>query len=88
MNILSDEFLTHLRVAIVEIIKDAIKQISTKNLSETRYLKKTEAKKYVGGVNEKGFEKLIAHGLKEIRIEGFLRYDKKDIDELMAKYKI
>ncbi|AUB53020.1 hypothetical protein GUI51_09345 [Enterococcus mundtii] len=88
MNILSDEFLTHLRVAIVEIIKDAIKQISTKNLSETRYLKKTEAKKYVGGVNEKGFEKLIAHGLKEIRIDGFLRYDKKDIDELMAKYKI
>ncbi|KAB7312596.1 hypothetical protein GBB77_11305, partial [Bifidobacterium longum] len=51
-------------------------------------VKKIEARKYVGGVNDQGFEKLVAHGLKEIRIDGFLRYDKKDIDELMAKYKL
>lgn len=88
MNILSEEFLTRLRIAIVEVVKDALSQPSKKNLSETRYLKKIEARKYVGGVNDKGFEKLIDHGLKEIRIDGFLRYDKKDIDELMAKYKI
>ncbi|WP_422698932.1 hypothetical protein ACOX9P_09250 [Enterococcus durans] len=88
MNILSEEFLNRLRIAIVEIVKDALNQLSKKNSSETRYLKKIEAKKYVGGVNEKGFEKLVSHGLKEIRIDGFLRYDKKDIDELMAKYKI
>ena len=84
MNILSEEFLTRLRIAIVEVVKDALSQLSKKNLSETRYLKKIEAR----GVNDQGFEKLIAHGLKEIRIDGFLRYDKKDIDELMAKYKI
>lgn len=88
MNILSEEFLTRLRIAIVEVVKDALSQLSKKNLSETRYLKKIEARKYVGGANDQGFEKLIAHGLKEIRIDGFLRYDKKDIDELMAKYKI
>lgn len=88
MNILSEEFLTRLRIAIVEVVKDALSQLSKKSLSETRYLKKIEARKYVGGVNDQGFEKLVAHGLKEIRIDGFLRYDKKDIDELMAKYKI
>lgn len=87
MNILSEDFLQSLRVAVVEIVKDAI-QASNKKESEKRYLKKIEAKRYVGGINDRGFEQLIAHGLKEVRIDGFLRYDKKDIDELMTKYKI
>lgn len=47
MNILSEEFLTGLRIAIVEVVKDALSQLSKKNLSETRYLKKIEARKYV-----------------------------------------
>ena len=59
MNILSEEFLTRLRIAIVEVVKDALSQLSKKNLSETRYLKKLEARKYVGGVNDKGFEKSL-----------------------------
>ncbi|MGF2943239.1 hypothetical protein [Enterococcus xiangfangensis] len=88
MNILSEDFLSRLRIAIVEIVKDALITLSKSTVSEKRYLKKVEAKKYVGGVNDKGFENLIAHGLKEVRIDGFLRYDKKDIDELMEKFKI
>ena len=88
MNILSEEFLTRLRIAIVDVVKDALSQLSKKNQSESRYLKKIEARKYVGGINDQGLQKLVSHGLKEIRIDGFLRYDKKDIDELMAKYKI
>lgn len=88
INILSEEFLTKLRFAIVEIIKDSLASLSNSNSAEKRYLKKVEAKKYVGGINDKGFEKLIAKGLKEVRVDGFLRYDKKDIDEFMAKFKI
>lgn len=88
MNILSEDFLQKLRTAIVEIVKDALASMNSKSIAEKRYLKKVEAKKYVGGINDKGFENLINHGLKEIRIDGMLRYDKQDIDELMAKYKI
>lgn len=88
MNILSEEFLTKLRIAIVEVVKDALISLSKSGSTEKRYLKKIEARKYVGGVNENGFEKLISRGLKEVRIDGFLRYDKKDIDEFMEKYKI
>lgn len=88
MNILSEDFLMKLRIAIVEIVKDSLASLSKSNSAEKRYLKKIEAKKYVGGINDTGFEKLIAKGLKEVRVDGFLRYDKKDIDEFMAKYKI
>lgn len=88
MDLFSKTFLESLRVAIVQIVRDAVDSISRSNVAHVRYLKKNEAMKYVGGVNTKGFENLIAHGLKEIRIDGFLRYDKHDIDELMAKYKI
>lgn len=87
MNILSEEFLQKLRIAIVEIVKDALQNLGKSSFAEKRYLKKVEAKKYVGGVNDTGFEKLVNRGLEEIRIDGFLRYDKKDIDEFMAKYK-
>lgn len=87
MNILSKDFLNELKFAIVEIVKDALAQLTKSNSSEVRYLKKIEARKYVGGINNIGFDKLVAHGLKEVRIDGILRYDKKDIDEFMAKYK-
>lgn len=88
MNILSEDFLQKLRMSIVEIVKDALQSLAKSNIAEKRYLKKVEAKKYVGGINDTGFEKLVNNGLKEIRIDGFLRYDKKDIDEFMAKFKV
>lgn len=87
MNILSEDFLQKLRIAIVEIVKDALSTIN-RNVTDVRYLKKVEARKYIGGVNHQGFETLISHGLKEVRIDGMVRYDKQDIDELMAKFKI
>ena len=88
MNILSKDFLEALRISIAEIVKDSVNSLLKSKATDTRYLKKIDAKKYVGGINDKGFEKLINAGLTEIRINGILRYDKKDIDELMAKYKI
>lgn len=88
MNLFSESFLNDLRIAIVEVVKDALISMNKNKVSETRYLKKKEAKKYIGGVNDVGFEKLISNGLQEIRIDGILRYDKQDIDELMAKFKI
>lgn len=88
MNLFSKDFLDSLKFSIIEIVKDAMIALTKSNVSETRYLQKKEAKKYVGGVNDEGFKRLVDNGLPEIRIDGMLRYDKQDIDELMEKFKI
>ncbi|MGL4695230.1 hypothetical protein [Enterococcus larvae] len=87
MNLFSKDFLDSLKFSIIEIIKDAVAALVKSQGAETRYLQKKAAKKYVGGVNDKGFERLVDNGLPEIRIDGMLRYDKQDIDEFMEKYK-
>lgn len=87
MNLFSDSFLADIRMAIVGMVQDAIKAAVPKQ-SEQRYLQQNEARRYVGGIDHPGFQKLVAAGLPEIRVDGMLRYDKRDIDEFMAKYKI
>ncbi|MGL4391420.1 MAG: hypothetical protein ACRCTN_11015, partial [Carnobacterium maltaromaticum] len=72
---------------LMKEMREMIKSVS-KN-SETRYLSKIQAKKYVRDIkNEESFRKLLIAGLQPIGIPGMENmYDKEDIDLLMEKFK-
>ena len=92
MNLLSVDFESTLNSKIVEIVANAISQIPTNN-SKQRYLNKKQAKAYIGGIDDRDFDECVAMGLKQIVIKipsgsATIRYDVRDLDEFMAKYKI
>lgn len=85
MNILSEDFLSKLRQAVVDIVKDALDILVKEHTIETRYLKKKDAIAYVGGIRPDDFSRL---NFPVVMFGRSKRYDKKDIDEYMAKHKI
>jgi len=92
VNLLSVDFESTLNSKIVEIVANAMSQIPTNN-SKQRYLNKKQAKAYIGGIDDRDFDECVAMGLKQIVIKrprgsATIRYDARDLDEFMAKYKI
>lgn len=87
MNILSEDFINRLRESIVSIIRDSFQVFMNQKLDQTRYLQRKDAIKYIGGISNTDFKKLVDDGIPEIQIEGTVRYDKEDIDTYMAKHK-
>lgn len=88
MNIFDTSFLDAIRTKIIEIVYEAVNYL-VKQKDGTRYMQQKEARAYVGGIGFDDFKNnFVGKGLKEIRIEGALRYDKHDIDEFMAKHKL
>ncbi len=92
MNIFGREFIEQIKDSIVEIIQNAVNVLVENRQTDQRYLNKKQAIKYIGGMNNQDFDSLIAMGLKIIEIRRptgtSIRYDKKDLDEFMAKCKI
>lgn len=88
MNILSEEFINRLRDSIISIIRDAFQVFMNQKLEETRYLQQKDARKYIGGITNQDFKRWVSLGLREIEVDGVLRYDKKDIDEFMERHKV
>lgn len=84
MKILSTESEKELRGVIADILKDTVEVI--KYNASKRYLKKVEAEDYC---NARGttFNKLLVAGLPVISIDGYIRYDRQDIDKFLQKYK-
>lgn len=92
VNLLSVDFESTLNSKIVEIVANAMSQIPS-NDSKQRYLNKKQAKAYIGGIDDRDFDECVAMGLKQIVIKrpsgsATIRYDARDLDEFMAKYKI
>lgn len=92
VNLLSVDFESTLNSKIVEIVANAMSQIPTNN-SKQRYLNKKQAKAYIGGIDDRDFDECVSMGLKQIVIKrpsgsATIRYDARDLDEFMAKYKI
>lgn len=92
LNLLSTDFELTLNSKIVEIVANAVSRIPTNN-SKQRYLNKKQAKAYIGGIDDRDFDECVAMGLKQIVIKrpsgsATIRYDARDLDEFMAKYKI
>ena len=92
MNLLSTDFEVALNSKVVEIVANAIERLPT-NHNQQRYLNKKQAKVYIGGIDDRDFDECVAMGLKQIVIKrpsgsATIRYDAKDLDEFMARYKI
>ena len=92
MNLLSTDFETTLNSKGVEIVANAMERLPTNN-TQQRYLNKKQAKSYIGGIDDRDFDECVAMGLKQIVIKrpsgsATIRYDSRDLDEFMAKYKI
>ena len=92
MNLLSVDFESTLNSKIVEIVANAMSQIPS-NDSKQRYLNKKQAKAYIGGIDDRDFDECVSMGLKQIVIKrpsgsATIRYDARDLDEFMAKFKI
>ena len=90
MNLLSTDFETNLNLKVVEIVANAMERLPTNN-NQQRYLNKKQAKAYIGGIDDRDFDECM--GLKQIVIKrpsgsATIRYDARDLDEFMAKYKI
>lgn len=88
MNIFGADFIRQLTEAIVEIVQNAVDSMASKQAPEIRYLQKKDAIKYIGGIDPSDFNELVARGLPRIKVYRSIRYDKKDIDEFMAKNKL
>ncbi len=88
VNIFDNGFLEMLRESIVSIVQSAVDSMAAKQAPEVRYLQKKDARKYIGGIDHKDFNKLVSMGLPEIQVGRSIRYDKKDIDVFMAKHKL
>ncbi len=87
MNVFDRSFLDTLKESIISIVQNAVETMSADREPERRYLQKKDARKYIGGIDPTDFTKLVAMGLPEIQVGRSIRYDKKDIDEFMAKNK-
>lgn len=91
MNILSKDFLSELKSAIVDVILDAVQVLIKNQQVDSRYLKKRDALKYIGSKDPDLIDQMVIQGLPKIYFGengGSLRFDKLDIDAFMAKHKI
>ena len=79
MNLLSADFETTLNSKVVEIVANAMERLPTNN-TQQRYLNKKQAKAYIGGLKQ-----IV---IKRPSGSATIRYDARDLDEFMAKYKI
>jgi hypothetical protein len=92
VNLLSTDFEATLNSKVVEIVANAMERLPTNN-NQQRYLNKKQAKAYIGGIDDRDFDECVSMGLKQIVIKrpsgsATIRYDARDLDEFMAKYKI
>lgn len=94
MNIFGETFLNQLKEAIIKLVQDAVNILVEKEKPiNQRYLNKSQAREYIGGIDTTEFEHLLAMGLKKIVItrpsgQTSVRYDIADLDEFMAKYRM
>lgn len=91
MNILSKDFLSELKSAIVDVIFDAVQVLIKNQQVDRRYLKKREALKYIDSKDPNLIDQMVKAGLPKISFGengGSLRFDKQDIDTFMAKHKV
>ena len=91
MNIFGKDFIDSLKESIIAIVQNAVKVLIENSSNDQRYLNKKQAIKYIGGMNPTDFDSLQAMGLKVIYIERpdgsvSTRYDKKEIDQFMARF--
>lgn len=89
MNVLSEEFLTRLREAIVSVVRDAFQIFMKEKKDENRYLQQKDARAYIGGISGEDFNQLVKDGLPEIKLgpsNKHKRYDKQAIDEYMLEH--
>ncbi|EPH86948.1 hypothetical protein D922_04456 [Enterococcus faecalis 06-MB-DW-09] len=91
MNIFGKDFIDSLRDSIVSIVQNAVKVLIENSTNDQRYLNKKQAIKYIGGMNPTDFDSLQDMGLRIIYIERpdgsvSIRYDKKELDQFMARF--
>lgn len=92
-QIFGEQFEAQLSDSITDITRSAI-QLALKNESENkRYLNQKQARDYLGGMKHDDFKELLVLGLKTIIVKRpsgstCVRYDKQDLDEFMAYYKV
>lgn len=91
MKLFNDEFQEGLKESIISLMRDAHHTFMKERTEQCRYLQQKDARAYIGGITGDDFNRLVKNGLPEIQLgpsAKHKRYDKKDIDEFMAKYKM
>lgn len=91
MNIFGKDFIDSLKESIIAIVQNAVKVLIENSNNDQRYLNKKQAIKYIGGMNPVDFDSLQDMGLRIIYIERpdgsvSIRYDKKELDQFMARF--
>lgn len=88
LNILSEEFQKKLVDSIISIVEKAIERILESKLTNERYLREEEARKYAAKISFTTFQRWQDEGINPIVIKGVTCYDRQDIDEFMKKHKL
>jgi hypothetical protein len=86
MQIFSKETELEMREEIIALVSKTVS--SQLESTQTKFLKQKQLMEYAGGVSKDTIRKWVAMGLKEIKIDSVVLYDKQDVDEFMAKHKI
>lgn len=88
MSVLSKETEEELATRLLALVETSINKHEERKEQLKRYLRVDEAMIYCG-VSRKTLDRwVMQHGLKQIKIGQIVSYDRKDLDDLMIKFKI
>lgn len=88
MTILSKESENELTARVLALVESSITNHEKRKEEMKRYLRIDEATVYCGVSRQTLDRWVIQHGLKQIKIGQIISYDRKDLDDLMARFKI
>lgn len=88
MSILSKEIEEELAARVFALVESSLSKNEERKEQRQRYLKVKEAVIYCGVSRATLDRWVIDYGLKRFTVDQIVRYDRKDLDEFMIKFKI